>query len=87
MTFKRRLTFGCRLYFRLLPVGAREGPFDAGRGSAVVGMEMEPSDLAALCLGSVGISTMGTVWVPSLRYSAIARCSIYYDVSNSRVYE
>jgi hypothetical protein len=70
----RRLTFGWRLYFRLLPVGARETPFDTGRDSVdVVGIEIDPSDLAALCLDSVGSSTTGAVWVPSLRYSAIAR--------------
>jgi len=66
----RQLTFGCRLYFRLLPVGAREGPFDPEWGSVVVvvvGIEIEPSDLADLCLGSVGSSTTGAVCMPSLR--------------------
>ena len=69
---------------RLLPVGAREAPITTGRGSVVVGIEIEPSDLAALCLGSVGSSTTGAVWAFLLRYSAIARCSIYYSVSNSQ---
>jgi hypothetical protein len=80
----QRLTLGCRLYFRLLPVGAREAPIATGRGSVVTGIEIEPSDLAALCLGSVGSSTAGAVGAVLLRYSAIALCSICYGVSNSQ---
>lgn len=81
------LTFGCRLYFRLLPVVARDVTLlllllpDSAPDAVRFG-ESSSFTAVLVCCGGVG-SGLATDCDLSFLYSAMARCSIYRSCQQS----
>ena len=83
-----RLTFGCRRYFRLLPVVTRDVTLlllvpDSGPDAVRFG-ESSSFTAVLVCCGGVG-SGLEAVCDLSFLYSAMARCNIYRSGQQSLI--